>query len=635
MAKKYVESAGIFKGNSSFFSTLYAKLSPKLTLEQLISYKKKLEDIFPDPAIRIQLPQDSSEQSLRIWKFSSDFLGIISTAGILLCLLGLLITMRNFWPTILVDAKNLLQFGLRTQELYLVLLFRGIFTAASAALLSSLLAPLVNNVLISHLLNSSSTAYVSFTFTPVVMTFAAMLLSLASSLSWAILLTGKNSFLKKCCYAVLTICLLWLCSRYLTRSWTLSFAVIMGSSLSFLFFPLLLWLTMWSMEKIMGKKYYLWRLIFASWREERSMYLTTVAGLGLVTLLSILLYFLAAGLNVQLSTDPKKPDLFLFNLQSTDKENLEKLVEKFSGRILDVSPMVRAKLLSINGVSLERMTHVRESEREADEERQLKNRSVSVTYRKELTAFEKISKGSSFENLRYIGVAPYPISLEHRYAKKLGVNVGDKLLFDIQGKIFPTYVANLRTVYWLSLRPNFFILFPSGVLEQMSASYLSVVKVQKEKIFLKELAQQMGHVSAVSLKAASKIVSEQISTLMYALSGLLVLFYLLAIYLWFSCLSDAFVSGLHQAKLLFYFGMRVNEIFLKFFLEYILLSAIIFLSAPVLTYILGYFISQQFFDGIMIWSWTTSYALSFSVTVPSLLCSLYFSWKVKTFISLH
>jgi len=67
--------------------------------------------------------------------------------------------------------------------------------------------------------------------------------------------------------------------------------------------------------------------------------------------------------------------------------------------------------------------------------------------------------------------------LEVEIAKDLKVGLGDELVFDLQGVPIATRVASLREVEWRRIHPNFFVLFPLGVLEGAPAMQVLVTRV--------------------------------------------------------------------------------------------------------------------------------------------------------------
>jgi putative ABC transport system permease protein len=91
-------------------------------------------------------------------------------------------------------------------------------------------------------------------------------------------------------------------------------------------------------------------------------------------------------------------------------------------------------------------------------------REYRSTYRGEMTDTEKLT-GGEFTGRVDPGTEPAPISIEENLARDMQVTVGDEIVFDVQGVPVKTKVGSLRSVDWRRMQPNFFIVFPVGVLE--------------------------------------------------------------------------------------------------------------------------------------------------------------------------
>jgi putative ABC transport system permease protein len=91
-------------------------------------------------------------------------------------------------------------------------------------------------------------------------------------------------------------------------------------------------------------------------------------------------------------------------------------------------------------------------------------REYRSTYRGRLTQTEQIIAGTWHEKAPG-DARPIPVSIEKGIAESLKVAVGDRLEFELQGVSLPTAVASIREVDWQRVQPNFFVVFPEGVLE--------------------------------------------------------------------------------------------------------------------------------------------------------------------------
>ena len=74
------------------------------------------------------------------------------------------------------------------------------------------------------------------------------------------------------------------------------------------------------------------------------------------------------------------------------------------------------------------------------------------------------------------GMAVAPISVEKGLADDLQLKLGDEVDWDVQGLVIRTRVASLRAVEWRRLEPNFFVVFPEGVLEAAPKFYVAAVR---------------------------------------------------------------------------------------------------------------------------------------------------------------
>ena len=173
--------------------------------------------------------------------------------------------------------------------------------------------------------------------------------------------------------------------------------------------------------------------------------------------------------------DGPPPALFLFDIQA---EQLAPLQAFFAGEqiALDgLSPMIRARLSTING-SANARDDTREgyTTREEEEEARTRNRGYNLTFRPRIGNTEKIVEGRDV-NGSYGGTGPAEMTLEVEFAKRLGIHVGDHLKFDVQSVPVESVVVGFRRVKWTSFRPNFFVQFQPGVLDEAPTTYLAAV----------------------------------------------------------------------------------------------------------------------------------------------------------------
>lgn len=169
-------------------------------------------------------------------------------------------------------------------------------------------------------------------------------------------------------------------------------------------------------------------------------------------------------------TGTARPNLAMIDIQLDQRQSLLDELAKFDTKVTYVEPMVTMRLTAINGRS------IRDLESTPYEKRPnwVLNREYRTTYRAhQKPEIEKVVAGEWIGKPFYGGMtSSVPVSLEQGIAESLQVTLGDTITFDVHGIKVVTYVANLREVDWKSMQPNFFILFPPGVLEDAPQTFL-------------------------------------------------------------------------------------------------------------------------------------------------------------------
>jgi len=166
--------------------------------------------------------------------------------------------------------------------------------------------------------------------------------------------------------------------------------------------------------------------------------------------------------------DGQRPGWFCLGLESDQVSEFTTLVRQHAGVDPLLSPVVVARLKSINGAQ-PRQTDG--DTREAERDRFLRGREQRLSWRAELGPDESIVAG------RWMSATGERVeaSLEKRFASSIGAHLGDVLTLDIQGVSVDATVTSIRAVRWLTLRPNFFILLSPHALADAPHSWIAAV----------------------------------------------------------------------------------------------------------------------------------------------------------------
>jgi putative ABC transport system permease protein len=90
------------------------------------------------------------------------------------------------------------------------------------------------------------------------------------------------------------------------------------------------------------------------------------------------------------------------------------------------------------------------------------------------------------------------ISIEEEMATTLQLKPGDTMTFNIGGFETGATVESVRAVNWDSFKPNFYVIFPPGVLEELGATHITSFYLSPErKPLLNELLEQFPTLSVI------------------------------------------------------------------------------------------------------------------------------------------
>ena len=197
----------------------------------------------------------------------------------------------------------------------------------------------------------------------------------------------------------------------------------------------------------------------------RNHTVSTVLTVGFGLFLVTTLYGVKSNVLHQLAMDsgPDRPNLILFDIQPDQVAPLEAFLAERGAAIVDRATIVSARLSAIDGKTASERIAVDPDDREA---RWALLREYRLSYAAELRESEEIAAGAWWTDPEAGRIEPVPVSIETGVARSLGLSVGDRMTWDIQGVPVESYIANLREVDWSRLATNFIALFPPGLIEE-------------------------------------------------------------------------------------------------------------------------------------------------------------------------
>lgn len=275
-----------------------------------------------------------------------------------------------------------------------------------------------------------------------------------------------------------------------------------------------------------------WMLAMSAVRRRRrqSVLQVLVFSLTIMSLLTLALLRTDLIEDWQAQLPENTPNHFLMNINESQVAGMQAFLQGNDLQDNPFYPMTGAALLTVNGQAArlpwgddqrgtitERRPDPDEEAFEQDDidgeqERESRTETRQVTWTAQLPPDNHIVTGSWWGDSQIGGL----VSVEQDYATRLGVSMGDELVFRVNQQEITATVSSMRTVRWDNMQPNFFFIFSPGTLDFLGATYLSTLLLQgEEKLVLNTMLRQFPTVVVLEVDA----LIEQIQTIIAQVSS--------------------------------------------------------------------------------------------------------------------
>lgn len=612
--EKYLGKTGLLKPGSTFSEYWNYKISPEVNLAQV---KSELEKLIKDPVVNINTTKDSAEDSSRVLKYFTDYLGLVALVALGLCFLcGSYLLQWTFMSKKKTIAiyKTL---GLSDERIIAVYFLQNFLISLVACLLSvgvvQSLVPLLQQLLIDkfNLPLPLVFSFKALLVTCAIAVFGPMLIIIPQvlqilNLRPLMLLQNVNTQeIKKTmsyfAWLISVIVGFWILAVWQSNS--LKIASIFTASLIglVLFFQVMNRLILYVLEKFSGNFGWLVRYSVKGLTRKQASAALVFTTMSLSTLvLSLLPHVKSSIINeIKPEYSSQIPSLFMFDIQPEQVDGLRSTAKKMLNEELVLSPLVRSRILKINEENYERVVQSGELQtRESEDEARFRNRGINLTYRNRLQDSETTVEGEFFGQHHDNQKLPQ-ISIEKRYSERIGVKVGDIMTFDVQGVELKAQVGSLRKVRWTSFQPNFFILFPEGVLEEAPQIFLTSISGHPKNLireFQKSVATQFKNVSIIDLARTIENSLKYIEQMSLGLQFMAWLAVLVGILVFIVLLNTQIKERIQEMNLLQILGATSPQILKIVMVQFLILITTSITFGVLLGLILAWIIITFFFD---------------------------------------
>lgn len=392
----------------------------------------------------------------------------------------------------------------------------------------------------------------------------------------------------------------------IAAGFALAFGVLIGAS----------WLIVKTVRRFFPSTWqYVWRQGLANlYRPHNQTAILMLAlGLGtfLVATLSIAQYAILA--QIALAGSDDRPNFVLVDVQTDQLEGISALLDAQGLPVIHRAPIVTMRLKSIKG------RDARAYGRENDVPRWAIRREYRSTYRNHLFDSERLVAGTWVDAERT--EEPIPISIERDIARSLRVSLGDTLAFDVQGVPVQTTIHSMREVDWQRIQPNFFVVFPKGVLESAPQFHVLTTRVQtteQSAALQRTLVQRHPNVSAVDLGILLETIDDVLSQVAFVVRFMALFSVVTGLIVLAAAVTTSRYQRIREAVLLRTLGASQKQIRRILLLEYTFLGMLAALTGLLLSIGGAWAVTYFVFDidfALPVWAIAGVFALVTTLTI--------------------
>jgi putative ABC transport system permease protein len=326
---------------------------------------------------------------------------------------------------------------------------------------------------------------------------------------------------------------------------------------------------------------------------QTTMLITTL-GMGMLLIGTLYLSQDMLVKRIDMETGDNFPDLVFYDIQSDQNERANTIIEENGGNVLMNVPIVSMRLASRKGVPV--------SEVRADTTLDVRGwalgREYRVTYRSELSDTETITEGEWIAEADGIN-SVVPISVATQIQEDLQIELGDTLGFNVQGVPVTTVVASFRDVDFQQPQPNFFVLFPTGVLEAAPQFFATTIKTgsDQQSIAVQQgIAREFPNISAIDVSVALESVQEFLGKISMAIQFMALFSIITGFIVLASSIAISRKQRTKESVLLRTLGAEKSQIGSIQTVEYALLGLLSSLAGLIFAFIASWALAFFYFD---------------------------------------
>ena len=583
----YLGGTGLMKKGSRIQQTVFFKIPDAELVEEM---NQKYGGPLDKLGIYIETVEDRKRDAGRAFGDLADFLNLVAFVALLLGCIGVSSSVYVYIKEKIKTVAVLRCLGASSNQVFFIFLFQIALFGVIGSLLGASFGVLLQSYLPSLLKD----------FIPVQITSAISWISVAQGIMLGLFISilftllpllkirtitplgvirdvvsnkGDGKALPIVIYSIIFL-FIWVFSKIQINDWLQSLYFSLGIVVAFLLLTGAGKLVMWLVRKFFPKQLgFVWRQGLANLYRPNNQTLTLIVTIGLGTMLIASLYSLQELLvkQITISGEGERPNMVLFDIQTPQLEEVKTITIDYDMPVIQEVPIITMRLMEINGYT--KNDAVNDST--LGYKKWSFNREYRITYRDKLIASETIVDGK-WRGQVTNNDSIY-ISISKGFAESINANIGDELLFNVQGALIKTYVGSYREIEWNRVQTNFLVLFPRGVLEEAPQFNVLVTKTNSTDYaarYQQAIVRNFPNISIIDLGLILNTLEEVLGRISFVIRFMALFSIATGLLVLLSSVITSKYQRIEENVLLRTLGASKTQIWKILFTEYFMLGSI-------------------------------------------------------------
>ncbi len=255
------------------------------------------------------------------------------------------------------------------------------------------------------------------------------------------------------------------------------------------------------------------------------------------------------------------PNHFVLNIFPQQANAFKQQLQQLNITDAQFYPVVRGRLVKINDIAVQQIVS-----KDSQGERAT-HRDLSLTWAERLPKDNKTIAGT------WSSEQKGQLSIEQKLANSLHVSLGDKLTFTIGSQQVQASISHIRSVQWDSMKPNFYMLFSPGTLENYPSTLItSFYLTDTNKNYLNILVKEFPSITILEVDLIIKQFKIILTQLTAAINYLLYFSLLAGFTVLFATVYSTLDHRIYESTLMRTFGASQRLLTTSHLIEFSLIG---------------------------------------------------------------